>query len=154
MARAADLSADARAFLDALAIGESAAADDDATYAMLYGGEAIDAPPWLGFPDWDGVKVGESMTHAAGRYQFEPATYDSMCALAGIVEPTFAPEEQDRLAWLDACHVYRRKTGKHLATALLDGRNHADIAVTLHSEWTSLSAATFGERFIKARRSL
>lgn len=151
MAKATSLGPDACAFLDAVAWGESGDPDDDDGYRKLYGGDLIDAPPWLGFPDWEGAAVGDSMTHAAGRYQFEPATYDEVCDRLGIDQPIFAPMEQDCCAWDDAKVKYAAKTGRNLAQDLLDGRNHADIAVRLHSEWTSLSAATFGERFIKRR---
>ena len=140
MTRAADLPREARAFLDAIAIGESGGADDDAAYSILFGGGHFDERWPSDFPQWAGKRVGNSMTHAAGRYQFEPATW------AGLGGGNFAPENQDLMAWALATEVYVRRTGNHLLDMLtaddLDG-----IGDALTSTWTSVTSETFAARY-------
>jgi muramidase (phage lysozyme) len=52
------------------------------------------------FPQWAGVALQNgSMTHAAGAYQFEPATWAGAQAATGV--PDFSPASQDVAAlWL------------------------------------------------------
>lgn len=51
------------------------------------------------FPMWAGVMVNGTMTHAAGAYQFEPATWAA--AQAQTMVPDFSPAAQDIAAlWL------------------------------------------------------
>jgi lysozyme len=143
MTVATDLPPQARAFLDALAIGESGGASDDAAYSVLFGGSHFPIPPWpTTFPQWDGVSLHGVRTHAAGRYQFEPATWRGLQAQLHL--PDFSPASQDRAAWALACQV-RHGLLAELVAGELDG-----IATALHSTWTSLSEETFAERYTAA----
>lgn len=171
--RAQALAPEAAAFLGALAIGESdpGVTGSDAVYSVLFGDSHFlmaagspGAPAYLAiltkeqgwpyknpikvwpaaFPAWDGVEIGGAMTHAAGRYQFEPRTWAGRQAKLRL--PDFSPVSQDLAAWDLAQTVYRRVTDEDLLSDLQSG-DLADIAGSLHSTWTSLSAATFGQRF-------
>ena len=147
LTRSVDLPKEARAFLDAVAVGESGGADDDAAYSVVFGGGHF-ALPWPpGFPEWGGVRVGGVMTHAAGRYQFEPATW------RGLGGGSFAPENQDGRAWQLACEVYRRVTGNQLLD-MLEANDLRGIAEALRSTWTSLSEDTFPARYLAALEKL
>ena len=133
--RSVDLPREARAFLDAVAVGESGGADDDAAYSVVFGGGHFGLPWPPGFPEWGGVRVGDSMTHAAGRYQFEPATW------RGLGGGSFDPENQDGRAWQLAGEVKPALLAR-LVSDSLDG-----LATALQSTWTSLSEDTFPERY-------
>jgi muramidase (phage lysozyme) len=136
-----------KAFLDALARGESepASAPYGDGYTILFGGGRF--TDFSEFPDWDGVRFGGSMTHAAGRYQFEPATWDECAARLRL--PDFSPASQDAAAWDLAKRVYWRRKGSNLEVALAAGTTAAlaGVAAVLHSTWTSLSAAKFPRRY-------
>lgn len=156
MTRATDLPKFARAFLDTVAIGESGGASDDAAYSVLFGnrhflwsnntllvldpGTTLATPitQWPpSFPDWPGVFTSNGVhTRAAGRYQFEPATYTGSAVGGG----PFDPETQDRQAWKLALH-----TRPTLAADLQSGNTATlrDVAATLQSQWTSLSPENF-----------
>jgi hypothetical protein len=71
-------SASSKAFLAAIAEGEGGR-----TFNILYGSTL-----WTGsmtaFPPWPGVLVGRGwMTHAAGAFQFEPASYADAAKISG-----------------------------------------------------------------------
>jgi muramidase (phage lysozyme) len=150
MTRATDLSIQASAFLDALAVGESGGADDDEAYTIYFGGSHFEAPPWpTGFPAWGGQRVNGWMTHAAGRYQFEPATWQMQQQKLHL--PDFTPQSQDHAAWDLAAEVYHARTGGDLAAKLASG-DLGDVATRLHSTWTSLSEETLAERYEAALR--
>lgn len=137
MTVATDLPREARAFLDALAVGESGGDDDP--YHVLYGGGHFDETTPLrqgfyGFPEWD----GKDNSHAAGRYQFEPATWKATAMRFDGETPDFRlPVWQDRLAWMLAQHDYQLKTGRGLFTDLTLRPLHVSFA--LHATWTSLN---------------
>jgi muramidase (phage lysozyme) len=146
--RATDLPQEARAFLDALAVGESSASDDDAAYSILFGGGHFEAPPWPeGFPQWSGRVYNGWMTHAAGRYQDEPQTWRQQQEKLGL--PDFSPESQDKANWDLAETVYHARTSKQLLAQLV-AKELSGIAGQLHSTWTSLSEETFPERYTAA----
>lgn len=156
------------AFLDALSIGETGdphlnlVRDDDHAYATLCGGGhfgALDQHGRLlgswpaGFPRWPGIIAGGVMSHAAGRYQFEPQTWAQLALTYGPKYRetiTFAPAWQDRLAWINARDSYRRLTesAEGGPFALLDDLSDPDnldfIAQTLQQQWTSLGDAFAG----------
>lgn len=160
MTRATDLSNNARALLDAIAIGESGGADDDAAYSVLFGGRYFfmlrgqNTPfitsarqPFPGtaawpdnFPQWVGVWIGDLPTHAAGRYQFEPGTW------VGLGGGSFDPISQDHKAWMLAQQAYQRGGLSSLANDLQIEQVDF-VAELLHSTWTSLSKDTFGDRY-------
>jgi hypothetical protein len=159
MTRATDLPKEARAFLDALAVGESGGKDDDAAYSVLFGGSHFfimadsstvmitsqrqtfpGTKAWPGdFPNWPGVWIGGVPTHAAGRYQFEPATW------RGLGGGSFDPVSQDHRAWALACEVM-----PSLLTHLQANNGLAQVALNLQSTWTSLSSTTFPKRYATA----
>lgn len=150
MTIATDLPNEARAFLDALAVGESGGASDDAAYSVLFGGSHFAAPPWpAAFPVWAGEEIGGSMTHAAGRYQFEPATWREQQQRLTLSD--FSPVSQDHAAWDLAQRVYPNDL-----LAVLRGQPQfwGEVANALHSTWTSLNEATFSERYSAALAAL
>lgn len=151
MSRAALLPPEARAFLDALAVGESGGGDEDEDYAILYGGSHFvmcleDAgQPWTlrildkgvawpytqplntwpaSFPMWPGLWVNGLPTHAAGRYQFEPRTWVDLQFRLKL--PDFSPISQDLAAWRYACERIAGRGGNLLASlkAADDGSFH------------------------------
>lgn len=153
-----DLPIEAIAFLDALAIGESGGADDDMAYSVLYGGTHFgtlqtgpnDEPEMVawpaGFPTWPGVRTMYGMTHAAGRYQFEPETW------ADLGGGSFDPIRQDGMAWKLAC---RGRPARLLAALASQSQAAlAEIATELRTTWTSLSPRTFPERYAQCLAKL
>jgi len=135
-----------KAFLDALAEGEStgaAKAEGISPYFILYGGGSFRNLPRtaIGFPIWP----GKDNSHAAGKYQFEPRTYEKQAARLGLSD--FSPASQDAAAWDLAATVYHNVIGGNLLTDLLIADDLDSIPSVLHSTWTSLSEATFTERY-------
>ena len=134
-----------KAFLDALAVGESdpvATREGISPYFILYGGGSFEKLPHttLGFPVWP----GRDDSHAAGRYQFEPATWIEQATKLKLHD--FGPASQDTAAWDLAATVYHHRLGRVLVDDLLAG-NFGHVAGALQSTWTSLSGATFPERY-------
>ena len=145
MTRATNLPVEARAFLDALAVGESGGKDDDAAYTVLFGGAHfnVENNAWpTAFPVWPGVWIGGVPTHAAGRYQFEPATWRAQQGRLSL--PDFSPVSQDIAAWNLAERVYGVYGGT-LADDLAGNATY--VAIRLRSTWTSLSPNTFPDRY-------
>jgi muramidase (phage lysozyme) len=112
-----------------IASGESGGSDP---YHELYGGGSFSGNQ---FPSWAGVNVGGSMTHAAGKYQFEPATWRE--AQQALNLPDFSPASQDAAAWWLAQRDYNARTGRDLSADLKDPTKAGYIAANLHSTWTS-----------------
>ena len=148
------------AFLDAVAEGESTEAarrGGISPYFILVGGGSFEGLPersgYFGFPDWPGRRFAAGMSHAAGRYQFEPATWRGICEQQWAPDGSDGwdfrnPEHQDYAAWVLALEVYRRP-GSNLLADLRAG-HLAGIATALRSTWTSLSEATFASRYREA----
>jgi len=67
-------------------------------YMVGYGGADLSRSTLglNGFPQWSGVQTGKGWTHAAGAYQFEPATWARYAGPLGIHD--FSPVSQDRVA--------------------------------------------------------
>jgi muramidase (phage lysozyme) len=126
-----------QAFLDALAQGESGG-----DYRILCGGGHFTS--FDTFPQWAGFQGPAGISHAAGKYQFEPATWREVAERLGLTD--FTPGSQDAGAWDLARRVYAGHTGRSLEEdlALLDT---SQVASALHSTWTSLSSDTFPQRF-------
>ncbi len=147
---AANLPREARALLDAIARGESdptAKAEGISPYFILYGGGSFegfpDRPGYFGFPEW----AGKDNSHAAGRYQFEPATWKGTAPLFGLGIPNFRnPADQDWGAWLLAQVDYQARVGASLLRDLQSGRIE-NIGVVLRPTWTSMSTSTFPARY-------
>lgn len=137
---ASSIPLEGRAFLNALAIGESGPTPD---YTILYGGgHFATAPAWT-FPTW----AGNDNSHAAGRYQFEPATWQTVSAAAGLKD--FSPDNQDMGAWWLAKYDYNRRSGRDLLSDLRSGVLE-NVATVLQPTWTSLNASTFPGRYSEA----
>lgn len=137
------------AFLDALAEGESdpvAKREGISPYFILLGGGSFEHLPRnaIGFPIWNGLRGSWGVSHAAGRYQFQPGTYAAQAAKLGLTD--FGPASQDAAAWDLAATVFAGRTGGHLIDDLLKDRL-TGIADLLHPTWTSLSEVTFTERY-------
>lgn len=118
-------------FLNALASGESSG-----TYAATEGtGDsnlAGDPTDTYGFPIWEGL--GNS--HAAGTYQFQPGTWDTIAAKYGL---NFSrASDQSEGAWYLAQQTYAQKTGGSLEAALQAG-DYSSIQSALGGTWTSVA---------------
>lgn len=127
---AADFARPIQAFLVALSFGESE--NDPLDYTELCGGGHFEG--FAAFPQWAGV--GDPISHAAGRYQFEPATWRDMQTRLSL--PDFSPTSQDHAAWALASEVYQRVTGRVLL-ADLQADELASVAPALRSTWTSVN---------------
>jgi muramidase (phage lysozyme) len=135
------LDALAYAFLDAIAIGENT---NPTEYNELVGGGNFSS--YDTFPEWNGRRFKTGTSHAAGRYQFQPATWASVAKSAGLDD--FTPDSQDKAAWWLAQADYRRRTGRDLRTDLAASRFDRLVSA-LQPTWASISAAT-GPRFAGA----
>ncbi len=150
---AANLPREARALLDAIAQGESdpsAESEGISPYFILYGGGSFEALPnrdgYNGFPAWQ----GRDNSHAAGRYQFEPATWKGIVPRFAPGVPDFRnPGDQDWGAWMLAQQDYHARTGGNLLNALQFG-DTGDIGGVLRPTWTSMSDNTFLDRYTEA----
>jgi muramidase (phage lysozyme) len=120
-------------FLETLGSGEGG---ND--YGSLYGGGHVD--DLSRFPNWSGLPAGNgSFSHAAGRYQFEPATWARAAAALGLKD--FSPESQDKAAlWLAGQDYAHNSGGRDLNKDLQsnDPMVISKVFSTLHSTWPSL----------------
>lgn len=135
-----------RAFLDALAVGETY---DPTEYNELVGGGHFDN--YDAFPVWEGKRFSTGISHAAGRYQFEPATWTMQKNKLRL--NSFNPLAQDIAAWDLAVTVYKVKAGRDLAHDLSRG---VLIYSALAGTWPSINEKTL-ERFrgaYAARRTI
>ncbi len=124
------------AFLDALAEGESSG-----RYDVLYGGGTFS--DFSKFPEWSGKDGPAGVSLAAGRYQFDPATWAGEQTKLGL--PDFSPASQDEAAWDLADTVYHHRTARDLEYDLEHGQLD-EIESALHSTWTSIGPS-FPARF-------
>ena len=149
---ASNLPREARALLDAIAQGESdptAKREGISPYFILYGGGSFEGMAgragYAGFPAWS----GKDNSHAAGRYQFEPATWLGIMMRFGPAIPNFRnPDDQDWGAWFLAQQDYAVRAGNLLAD--LKAGDTGGIGAVLQPTWTSLSDTTFPERYAAA----
>jgi len=124
------------AFLAALALGETGQTSQS-TFLGVSGtnlqGVTTDQ---YGFPQWGGVGSGSSASHAAGTFQFQPATWDSLAAQYGL---NFSnPSDQDAGAWYLAEQTYASATGGNLEQALQSG-DYQSVQSALASVWPSVT---------------
>lgn len=120
-----------QSFLAALGLGESNGAN---AYQQGVGGTDLShtATDAYGFPQWGGF--GNS--HAAGEFQFQPATWDKVAAEHGL---NFAnPADQNAAAWYLAQDTYAAKTGGSLADDLQAGKL-SQVQSALASVWPSVT---------------
>jgi len=118
-------------FLSALALGETGGATNAATLGT--GGADLSGASHdvYGFPDWS----GNGASHAAGIYQFQPGTWDSVAAEHNL---DFAnPTDQSAGAWYEAQKTYAAKTGGSLYDALKNG-DYSSIQQALADVWPSV----------------
>jgi muramidase (phage lysozyme) len=126
--------------LNVIASGESA---DKSHPGGNYGRQYGSLPD---ITDFSGPLHGQSVTlpdgsttHAAGRYQFEPATWDENAAAIGVKDSS--PASQDKVATHLAASLYAKATGRDLQTDLEahDAKLDAGIKSALVSTWPSLA---------------
>lgn len=120
-----------QSFLGALALGESGGFSNPAMVG--YGGADLSGVPAnsQGFPQWSGV----GNTHAAGKYQFQPSTWNEVASEHGLNFQN--PSDQDAGAWYYAQDTYERKTGGDLSTDLKSGL-FSKIQNALGNAWPSV----------------
>ncbi len=130
------LPVEALAFLDAIAVGEDYNPTD---YDELVGGGKFSG--FAAFPVWAGKQFPGGISHAAGRYQFEPATWRGQAAKLKLAD--FSPQSQDLGAWDLAESVYKARTGRDFLVNLRSKSARLDLATSLHSTWTSIGSTTW-----------
>lgn len=140
-----DIPIEGLALLDAIAVGESGGKADDDAYTILYGGGHFTG--YGAFPQW----AGKNNSHAAGRYQFEPATWAETAAALGLKD--FSPASQDAGAWWLAQRDFKARSGDDLLVYLKSGMTLTVVATVLKGTWTSLSPVTLPNRYAAALAS-
>lgn len=126
---ATDLAPHQRAFLNAIAGGESGG-----RYDIRYDGGAgstisdLSRHPGIFVPTADGQK-----SSAAGRYQFTKSTWDAMGG------GDFSPANQDRRAWALAQQRYKAVAGRDLDSDLRSGGLNAGIMKALSPTWRAFT---------------
>jgi muramidase (phage lysozyme) len=133
-------SASSKAFLAAVAEGEGGT-----TFTILFGGTM-----WTGsmdaFPPWTGVRLSRgSMTHAAGAFQFEPASYAAIAKVSGRM--AFEPQDQIQNAWDLASQVFGGMIVNNLHAALVAG-DLLLIPAYLGKIWPGGCDSGFPKRFV------
>lgn len=120
-----------QSFLAALGLGESSG---PGAYTQGTGGTDLSSAPTdqYGFPQWGGF--GNS--HAAGEFQFQPATWDAVAAAHGLNFQN--PADQNAGAWYEAQQVYTAKTGGSLSDDLAAGKL-TQIQDALAGTWPSVT---------------
>lgn len=118
-------------FLAALGLGES---NGPNAYRQGVGGTDLSgvATDSYGFPLWGGF--GNS--HAAGEFQFQPATWDAVAATHNLNFQN--PADQNAAAWYLAQDTYAQKTGGSLADDLAAGKL-GQVQSALASVWPSVT---------------
>lgn len=122
-------------FLSILARGETGA---NGTYDEGYGGVSTsgDSTDAYGFPQYSGSVTSAGPTHAAGLYQFEPGTWDSVASSLGLTN--FSAGSQNEAAWQYAQTTYANQTGGDLESALQSGQ-YSSVQHALAGVWPSLN---------------
>lgn len=111
--------------------------------AKIAGGESGGSPdPYTaryGFPQQPGAAGPAGISHAAGKYQFEPGTWvqtSREMVAQGQPAPNFAnPADQERVARFLAQKTYKQNTGRDLASDAAAGK--VDYPA-LSGQWPSL----------------
>jgi len=114
-----------------IALGETG--NDPDAYRALYGGGHF------GFPQWEGRAGPAGISHAAGKYEFQPGTWKLAATeyiAAGNPAPDFAvPADQEAVARFWARRTYKKNTGRDLVDDAAKGTvNYSALA----GEWSSL----------------
>lgn len=123
-----------RGFLSALALGETGNSSYAATEG--FGGVNLENHPTdqYGFPQWEGGASGT--THAAGIFQFEPKTWDSLASQFNLNFGSVSDQEAG--GWYLAQQAYSGKTGRSLYDDLSSG-NFNGVNSALQSIWPSVA---------------
>jgi hypothetical protein len=124
-----------QAFLAMLQKGENAAGNP----TLGFGGADLShaGTDEFGFPQWAGVITGDTITHAAGLFQFQPGTWDGIASQFNL---NFSnPQDQAAGAWYLAQQTFTKNTGGDLTTALQNG-DTSQVDSALSSVWTSLGS--------------
>lgn len=115
-----------------LAVLHQISAGEAVGYNTLYGGHTFSSyldHPRIGFRTPQG-----DITHAAGRYQFQPDTWDAEVKRLGL--PDFSPKSQDLAAWDLANRTYYQNTrGRSLEA---DEATNSVRWEALANQWPSL----------------
>lgn len=121
------------AFLSQLSQGETGGASDAFTEGVGGVNLAGTTTDQFGFPQW----TGADGSHAAGAYQFEPSTWDSIASQYNL---NFSnPNDQSEGAWYLAEQTYSDQNGgASLETALNTG-NFSSVQSALASVWPSVT---------------
>jgi hypothetical protein len=137
-------SASSKAFLAAIAEGEGGT-----TFNILYG-----STMWTGsmaaFPLWSGVLVGNGWeTHAAGAFQFEPASYADAVKISG--RPAFEPQDQIQNAWDYANLIFGERYKAASLHAVLQAGGSSSLLLIpayLGKIWIGGADSGFPKRFM------
>lgn len=72
--------------------------ESNSSYTIVFGGGSLENFPLdeCGFPIWNGILTKWGITHAAGAYQFEPATWHYYAIPLGIKD--FSVQSQNAVA--------------------------------------------------------
>lgn len=121
-----------RSFLSALALGETGNSSYAATEG--FGGANLENSPTnqYGFPQWE----GSGTTHAAGIFQFQPGTWDSLASQFNLNFGNVSDQEAG--GWYLAQQAYQGKTGRSLYDDLSSG-NLGSVNSALQSIWPSVA---------------
>jgi muramidase (phage lysozyme) len=105
-------------------------------YNALYGGGSFS--DYSKFPQWSGKMGPAGISHAAGRYQFQPGTWAGAQKALGLKD--FSPANQDQAAWWTAQRDYQKRTGRDLLSDLRSGdpKVMSGIGSALSGTWASL----------------
>jgi hypothetical protein len=136
-------SASSKAGLAAIAEGEGGK-----TFNILFGG-GMWAGSMAAFPPWPGVTLSRgSATHAAGAFQFEPATYADISKVSG--RTAFGPQDQIQNAWDLANQAFAAKTSVISLHGALEtaGNNLLLIPMSLIKIWPGGCDSGFPRRFV------
>jgi hypothetical protein len=121
-----------QSFLQALALGETGSSSYAATEGVGGVNLAGSATDQYGFPLWN----GQGNSHAAGPFQFQPSTWDTLAAQYGL---NFANQaDQNAGAWYLAQQTYSANNGGASLEAALQSGNYQAVQQSLASIWPSV----------------
>jgi len=118
-------------FLGALALGETGGSSYAVTEGVGGANLSSSSVDQYGFPNWE----GSGNSHAAGIFQFQPGTWDSIASQQNL---NFSnASDQEAGAWALAQQTYSSKTGRSLYADLSSG-NMSSLNSALASVWPSV----------------
>lgn len=120
-------------FLAALALGETGGAPNAATEGVGGTNLSSASTDQYGFPQWSGAGT----SHAAGLFQFQPGTWDSIASQFDLNFQNVGDQEAG--AWDLAQQTYATNTGGGSLESDLQAGNYSRIQSALSSIWPSVS---------------